>query len=92
MVAAFEVLVATHAIRNLVREGRSRQIRNVVATGQADGMQTLEMALNALVGGGDVHYNMAIAASLHPNEIKKPVSDAGPPAHVKGKRKPVSQG
>ncbi len=68
-VAAFEVLVANHAVRNLVREGRSRQLRNVVATGQADGMQTLEQSLSALVESGAVAQETAVAASLHPKEI-----------------------
>lgn len=43
-VAAFEVLVATHPIRNLIKEGKTRQIRNVVATSTKDGMQTIETA------------------------------------------------
>ena len=42
MVAAFEVLVATYATRNIVRDGRSNQLRNVIMTGAQDGMQTLE--------------------------------------------------
>ena len=36
-VAAFEVLVANHAVRNLIKEGKTRQIRNVVLTGQTPG-------------------------------------------------------
>ena len=44
-VAAFEVLIANPAIRNLIREGKTRQIRNVLTTSQAIGMQTLEMSL-----------------------------------------------
>src|SRR5436190_19240935 len=51
-VAAFEVLVATNAVRNLVKEGKTRQLRNIVLTGWQDGMQTLEMGLSELVGRG----------------------------------------
>lgn len=69
MVAAYEVLVATHAIRNLIREGKSRQIRNVLQTGAADGMQTLEMSLAALVRDGVIDRSEAIARSLFPQEI-----------------------
>ena len=71
MVVATEVMVATHAVRNLVREGKSRQLRNVVATGQADGMRTLETALTELVANGVVSHEAALAVSLHPAEIKK---------------------
>ena len=48
-VAAFEVLAATFAVRNLIREGKTSQLRNVVSTGAKYGMQTLESPL----GPGD---------------------------------------
>ena len=71
MVVATEVMVATHAVRNLVREGKSRQLRNVVATSQSDGMRTLEHNLSELVASGVVSHEAAVAVSLHPAEIKK---------------------
>ncbi len=69
MVAATEIMVATHAVRNLVREGKSRQLRNVVATSMGDGMRTLETHLTELVAEGTVAYEAAAAVSLHPAEI-----------------------
>ena len=69
LVAAYEVLTANHAVRNLVREGKSRQIRNVMQTGQADGMQTLEMSLTKLVRAGLITREVAESRSLYPNEI-----------------------
>lgn len=71
-VAAFEVLVGSPAVRNLVREGKTRQIRNAVATGQREGMNTLEMSLSALVASGVVTLEEARARSLYPSEIKAP--------------------
>jgi twitching motility protein PilT len=71
-VAAFDVLQATQAVRNLVREGKTRQIRNVILTGSRDGMQTLETSLSQLVADGVVDYEVAIGHSLYPNEIPKP--------------------
>ena len=52
----FEVLpsLGQQAIRNLVREGKSRQMRNMIATGGAEGMQTIEMDLARLVAAGPV--------------------------------------
>ena len=70
-VAAFEVLVGTAAIRNLIREGKTRQIRNMVATGQRDGMQTLETCLNTLIAVGRVSYEEAVLCTLFPDEIKR---------------------
>ncbi len=72
LVAAFEILVANNAIRNLVREGKTRQIRNVVATHQSEGMQTIEASLSALVADGRVTYADAVGASLYPKEVAAP--------------------
>ena len=74
-IAAFEILVATAAVRNLIREGKTRQIRNVVATGQRDGMNTLEAALCDLVDLGVVSYEDALARSLFPKEVKPKSSE-----------------
>jgi twitching motility protein PilT len=71
-VAAFEILIGTHAVRNLIREGKSRQIRNIVATGQNEGMQTMEMSLSDLVALDLVTLEDARARSLYPNEIQAP--------------------
>ncbi|MDH1572291.1 MULTISPECIES: type IV pilus twitching motility protein PilT [Pseudomonas] len=47
-VAAREVLVATPAVRNLIREGRMAQLNSVMQTGAAQGMRTMEGALQRL--------------------------------------------
>lgn len=85
-VAAFEVLVANHAIRNLIKEGKTNQIRNVVATGQNEGMQTLEAALSKLVADEAITYEDALSRSLYPKELEKPRPDA-PPASEKTKKR-----
>jgi twitching motility protein PilT len=69
MVAAFEVLMANSAMRNLVREGKTRQIRNAITMGQGDGMQTLEMDLNRLVTLGYVTREAAVVKAFVPAEI-----------------------
>ena len=71
-VAAFEVLMATYAVRNLIREGKTRQIRNILSTGQQDGMQTLESSLSALVAAGTILYDDALACSSYPGEVARP--------------------
>jgi twitching motility protein PilT len=72
MVAAFEVLVANNAMRNLVREGKTHQIRNVVATSMRDGMRTLEASLSDLVAAGLISYEEALARCMYPKEIRLP--------------------
>ena len=66
--------MGTEAVRNLVREGKSRQLRNVVATGGPDGMQTIEMDFARLVTSGLVTMEMAQSVSAYPTEIQAQVS------------------
>ncbi|MDN7133609.1 type IV pilus twitching motility protein PilT [Halomonas sp. MC140] len=51
-VAAHEVLVATSAVRNLIREDKTAQIYSAIQTGGSLGMQTLDFALAQLVQEG----------------------------------------
>jgi twitching motility protein PilT len=72
LVAAYEVLRGTIAVRNLIRESNTRQLRNAITMGQSDGMQTLEMHLSELVTGGIVDRDEAVHRSLYPKEIARP--------------------
>ena len=51
-VAAHEIMLATPAIRNLIRENKAGQMVSAIQTGATVGMQTLEMSLNRLVEKG----------------------------------------
>jgi twitching motility protein PilT len=53
-VAALEIMVATVAIRNLVRESKTHQMPSAIQTGTQLGMQSLEQALKTLVMQGRV--------------------------------------
>src|SRR5262249_19215779 len=57
--AAFEVLVATYAVRNIIRDGKTAQIRNQISTGTQYGMCTLETSLAELVAAGIVSFDEA---------------------------------
>jgi len=56
LVLATEVLVATPAVRNLIREGKSFQIPSVIQTNANLGMETMEHALKNLVVKGLITY------------------------------------
>jgi twitching motility protein PilT len=71
LVAAYEVLKGTIAVRNLIRESNTRQLRNAITMGQADGMQTLEMHLSELVANRIIDRDEAVHRSLYPKEIAK---------------------
>jgi twitching motility protein PilT len=68
--AAAEILVGTDAVRALVREGKTHQLRNTIVTGRAAGMQTLETHLAELVMRGEVALADAQAATSRPAEIR----------------------
>jgi len=70
MIAAYEVLVATPAVRNLIKEGKTHQLRNSLVTGSRDGMNTLEHSLSHLVQQGVVSLDEAVARSLYPKDIE----------------------
>lgn len=85
MVAAFEVLVATNPVRNLIREGRSNQLSNVMFTGTKDGMQTLENSLARLVVDKVVAYEDAMATSAHPKELIRAMDLLDPLGKITGR-------
>jgi twitching motility protein PilT len=77
MVAAFEVLIATNPVRNLIREGRSNQLLNIMTTNQKEGMRTLEISLAELIAAGTITYEDALNVSAHPKELARAISVAG---------------
>ncbi|MCU7918657.1 MAG: type IV pilus twitching motility protein PilT [Candidatus Thiodiazotropha sp. (ex Epidulcina cf. delphinae)] len=53
-IAAWEIMIGTPAIRNLIREDKVAQMYSAIQTGQAAGMQTMDQALKELVQRGIV--------------------------------------
>jgi twitching motility protein PilT len=70
-VAACEVLLATPAIRNLIREGKTHQIYSSLQTGGNLGMQTMDAALATLVRSGKITQQLAEARSSTPEELRR---------------------
>ena len=71
-VAATEVMVATPAIRNLIREGKNQQVYSALQTGQDRlGMQTLNQSLAARVGQGRIALADALARSSNRDELQE---------------------
>lgn len=59
-VAAVEVMIATPAIRNLIREGKTHQIITAIETGGKYGMQTMDFSLAQLYRQGAISYENAL--------------------------------
>ena len=68
-VAAHEILIATPAIRNLIREEKVAQIYSTMQTGQAQGMQTLDQALKRLMAAGLVSQEEAQSKAANKNSL-----------------------
>ena len=60
-VGAFEILVATPALRNLIREGKIYQIPSYIQTGAKFGMVSMDSALAALVKARAVDREVAVS-------------------------------
>ncbi len=65
--AALEIFVATHAVRNLIREGKLHQIPSAMQVGQKDGMQTMDMALIDLTARSLITAEEAQTKRMTPN-------------------------
>jgi twitching motility protein PilT len=57
--AAFEVLIATDAVRTLIRESKAHQLSNAIATGRRFGMQRLERHVAELLAAGEIDADEA---------------------------------
>jgi twitching motility protein PilT len=65
-IAACEILMGVPAVRNLIREAKIHQLPSVMQTGQKQGMQTLDMALQDLVARGLITREEAQLKSSNP--------------------------
>jgi twitching motility protein PilT len=58
-IAAAEILTATPAVRNIIREGKSHQLDAVIQTGAEHGMQSMDKTLVNLIHAGTITYDEA---------------------------------
>lgn len=71
MVPAVEIMLATDGVKNIVREGKTHLLDNVINTSAQVGMNSLERSLASLVVGGMVEYEDAMRYSSKPEELKR---------------------
>ncbi|MFZ4508692.1 MAG: type IV pilus twitching motility protein PilT [Fimbriimonas sp.] len=76
-VAAYEVLVATPAVRTLVRDGKTHQLYLDIQTGVELGMQTLDGCLLGLVKDGRIDYEHALAKCSNASDFHRRATNAG---------------
>jgi len=69
--AASEIMIATNAVRNLIREGKTHQLDNVIMTGGDLGMISLESSLVKLVREGLITTQRAQEFAARPEEVTR---------------------
>ncbi|MDP8246670.1 MAG: type IV pilus twitching motility protein PilT [Candidatus Tritonobacter lacicola] len=68
-IAAFEIMIATPAIQNLIREGKSYRITSDIQTGSKYGMRTLDAGLVELFNRGIITYEDAVSKAQDPEQV-----------------------
>jgi twitching motility protein PilT len=70
-IAAAEILVATPAVRNIIREGKSHQLDAVIQTGAEFGMQSMDKTLVNLIHAGSITYDEARNVAVDLDELDR---------------------
>jgi twitching motility protein PilT len=73
-VAAHEILLGSGALASLIREGKTQQIGGYIQTGQAEGMQAMDAALEKLVRAGTVTVEAALEKAIDKESFTKLVA------------------
>ena len=77
-VPATEVLIATPALRALIRDGKVHQIANTISSGRKHGMQTLDDSLAQLVRSGDITADAALGRARDPQGLAQALGIPAP--------------
>lgn len=77
IVPVFEIMTATPAIRNLIREEKTHQIDSVIASSSGAGMRTMDQSLYRLVKEGTVSKDVALQHAIHQEALKKRFESEG---------------
>jgi twitching motility protein PilT len=70
-IAAAEILVATPAVRNIIREGKTHQLEAVIQTGAEYGMQSMDKTLASMVHNGTISYEEARNVAVDLDELDR---------------------
>lgn len=68
-VPAFEIMRATNAVRSMIREGKTHQIDNAIASGAADGMISMDQSVLSLLRQGLITRETALAHADNPDQM-----------------------
>ena len=72
---ALEIMMASDAVRNLIRKGDDHQLRSQITIGRAEGMITMEQSLAELVRAGHILRETAFAHCFRPEELRRTLQE-----------------
>jgi twitching motility protein PilT len=70
-VAAHEILIRTSGVAGAIREGKTAMVHSIIGTGRAQGMQTMDDALAALVAAGSIDSQEAYLKAADKSRFKR---------------------
>jgi twitching motility protein PilT len=68
---AAEIMVATPAVRNLIREGKVHQIYSAMQAGARFGMRSMDQSLAELVRAGKISFEVAVERAANPDDLRR---------------------
>ena len=71
MIPAFEIMVLTPAIRNLIREGKVHQINGIIYTSATENMIAMDSSILQLYKDGRIDKHTAISETVNPEIMSK---------------------
>lgn len=75
--AAYEIMHCNNAVRNLIREGKTHQVDNVIATNAAEGMIGMDTSLYNLTQKGRITPETAVRYAVVPEQLRKRFAPGG---------------
>ena len=73
-----EIMLGTTGVRNLIREGKTHQLMNIIQSGTQHGMQTLDASLKYLYQQGIISYQDAVTHASNPAEFRMMTGEEPP--------------
>lgn len=76
-IPAVELMIATHGIRNIIREAKTHLLYNAMQTGKKEGMITLDQSLEKLYKQGKITLDQALSKAVDAQQLKQMLGRAG---------------
>ena len=71
MIAVQEILIATNAVRNIIRDGKTNQVQTIIQTSSKLGMRSMDLALSEVVRRGVISREQAFTYAVDREILQK---------------------